>query len=188
MRALPIGWALPIDRVEDRRDWVVELSRATHPAPNAMTAACIGAACAAWAMEGASAALLVEIAREEAEAVVKARAADPRINGMLAAVAAGTWLPDYSADDFDPYETLTRAIWCILRETTLADALIAAVRLGGDTDTVAALVGGLLACRLQPDAVRRELPWIGEVRLPVDDVVARVARGIAGLRVGDSNG
>jgi ADP-ribosylglycohydrolase/tetratricopeptide (TPR) repeat protein len=188
MRALPIGWALPIDRVEDRRDWVIELSRATHPGPEAITAACIGAACAAWAIEGASAMMLLNIAREEAAIVVAAQAADPRINDMLAAVAAGTWRPDRAADDLDPYETVTRVIWCIVHEPNVTKAMLAAVRLGGDTDTVAALVGGLLGCRMAAENVRQELPWIGDVRMPADDVVERVARGITSIRVAQNDG
>ena len=188
MRSLPIGWAVPIDSVQDRREWVVELSRATHPGPEAMTAACIGAACAAWAIEGASAAQLLEIARDEAAATVRAHAADPRITDMLATVAAGTWQPSGGAKDMDPYETVTRAIWCIVREPTPAGAVLAAVRLGGDTDTVAALVGGLVGCRLQPEDVRRELSWVPEVQLPPDDVVRRVAQGIADLRVRHGDG
>jgi ADP-ribosylglycohydrolase len=188
MRSLPVGWAVPIDQVRDRRDWVTELSRATHPGAEAKVAACIGAACAAWAIEGASAQMLLEIARDEAAAVVRSHAADPQIVEMLASLAAGTWLPDHTADDMDPYQTVTRALWCIARERTPAGAVLAAVRLGGDTDTVAALVGGLIGCRLQPEEVRTELPWIDEVRLPPSDAIQRLARGIADLRGGGADG
>jgi ADP-ribosylglycohydrolase len=66
--------------------------------------------------------------------------------------------------------------------------VLAAVRLGGDTDTVAALVGGLIGCRLQPEEVRTELPWIDEVRLPPSDAIQRLARGIADLRGGGADG
>jgi len=188
MRSLPVGWALPIDRVQDRRDWAIELSRVTHPGPEASCAGCIGAACAAWAIEGASPAMLLDIAREEAAAAVKACAADPRINDMLEAVAAGDWQPDPGADDLDPYETLTRALWCVVRESTLSAALLAAVRLGGDTDTVAALVGGLLGCQRSPATVRQEIPWIEHVHLPDDDVLERTSRGITDIRVGRLGG
>src|SRR5512142_2718298 len=44
MRSLPVGWALPIDCVDERRDWAIALSRATHPGAEAVTAACVGAA------------------------------------------------------------------------------------------------------------------------------------------------
>jgi ADP-ribosylglycohydrolase len=36
---------------------------------------------------------------------------------------------------------------------------VSAVQLGGDIDTVAALFGGLLGCRLTAEQVRTELPW-----------------------------
>jgi hypothetical protein len=132
--------------------------------------------------------MLLNIAREEAAIVVAAQAADPRINDMLAAVAAGTWRPDRAADDLDPYETVTRVIWCIVHEPNVTKAMLAAVRLGGDTDTVAALVGGLLGCRMAAENVRQELPWIGDVRMPADDVVERVARGITSIRVAQNDG
>jgi len=175
MRALPIGWALPIDNAQDRREWVVELSRATHPGPEAMTGACVGAACASWAIEGASAAQLLEIAQDESRAAVKAHPADARIIDLLAAVAAKTWQPAGSAKDMDPYETLTRAIWCVVHGRSSADSVLAAVRMGGDTDTVAALVGGLVGCRMEPEDVRREMTWIRDVRLPDDGVVQHAA-------------
>jgi ADP-ribosylglycohydrolase len=188
MRSLPIGWALPIDRVEDRRDWAVELSRATHPGAEAVAAACIGAALAAWAIEGAPPTLLLEIAREEAAAAVRTRAADARIEQMLTSIAAGDWQPDPGADELDPYETVARVLWCMRHESSMGDAILAGVRLGGDTDTVAALVGGLLGCRRPSTEVRAELPWIEQVDLPQADVLERVGRGLTHLRVQFSDG
>jgi ADP-ribosyl-[dinitrogen reductase] hydrolase len=79
-------------------------------------------------------------------------------------------------------------IWCIVHEPNVTKAMLAAVRLGGDTDTVAALVGGLLGCRMAAENVRQELPWIGDVRMPADDVVERVARGITSIRVAQNDG
>jgi ADP-ribosylglycohydrolase len=187
MRSLPVGWAVPVDRVDERRAWTVELSCATHPGPEAVTAACVGAACATWAIEGATPAMLLRIAREEAAAAVTARSADPRIVEMLAAVANGAWRPDYEADLLDPYETVTRALWCVVTQRTLADALLAAVRLGGDTDTVAALVGGLLGCRL-PAADVRNVFWADQVRMPPEHDLARLSDGLAGIRVRTRDG
>ncbi len=183
MRSLPVGWALPIDCVDERRDWAIALSRATHPGAEAVIAACVGAACAAWAIEGASADMLVEIACEEAAAVVPMLDADPRIQDLLAAVADASWWPDSTTDLMDPYETLTRALWCVAQERTAADAVLAAVHLGGDTDTVAALVGGLIGCRMPSGEVRSSLPWLGDVLLPADDVVQRLSQSIAALRI-----
>jgi ADP-ribosyl-[dinitrogen reductase] hydrolase len=53
MRALPVGWAVPLDQPERRRHLAVELSRATHPHPDAQVAACVVAACGGWALDGA---------------------------------------------------------------------------------------------------------------------------------------
>jgi ADP-ribosylglycohydrolase/tetratricopeptide (TPR) repeat protein len=184
MRSLPLGWALPLGRAEDRRVWTLELSRATHPGPEACCAALVGAACAAWAIEGAEPALLLEVARAEAATSVHRCGADGRINDMLAAVAAGQWEPNEDALDLDPYETLARVLWCIRKEPSLPAALLAAVRLGGDTDTVAALVGGLLGCRHSPGEVREQLPWSADAQAPDAAVLEPVAAGLADLRTG----
>jgi ADP-ribosylglycohydrolase len=49
MRALPIGWVLPHNQPDRRRQVTIEMSRATHAAPAALVAACVIAACASWA-------------------------------------------------------------------------------------------------------------------------------------------
>jgi ADP-ribosyl-[dinitrogen reductase] hydrolase len=48
MRALPIGWVLPHDHAERRRQVTITMSRATHADPAAQVAACVIAACASW--------------------------------------------------------------------------------------------------------------------------------------------
>ncbi|MDF3044064.1 MAG: hypothetical protein K0R30_292 [Ornithinibacter sp.] len=188
MRALPIGWALPIDRVEERRRWAIELSRATHTAPEAVAAACIGAACAAWAVEAASPDMILDIARDEAAAAVKALRADARIIDMLLAVSAGSWTPDDAVDQMDPYETITRALACMVTSPSMREAVLAAVRLGGDTDTVAALVGGVMGCGRGKDEVRRQLDWLDAVHLPPEGTIDRLAKGLCALRVHETQG
>src|SRR6266567_1206746 len=66
MRALPIGWVLPHDQAERRRQVTIAMSRATHSDPAALVAACVMATCASWALEGASSSMLLEAAAEEA--------------------------------------------------------------------------------------------------------------------------
>jgi len=39
--------------------------------------------------------------------------------------------------------TLEAAIWCLLKTGSFKDCVLTAVNLGGDTDTVAAVAGGL---------------------------------------------
>lgn len=188
MRALPVGWAVPVERPDLRREWTIRLSRATHPGAEACCAGCVASACASWAIEGASPTLLLDVAREEASAARQACGADEQIEGMLAELAEGTWTPDPNGITLHPYETIVAALWCIATNGNLRDALLAAVRLGGDTDTVAAIVGGLLGCRYAAEDVRAQLPWSNLVLAPDAQLVQRLSDGIARLRIGGVDG
>jgi len=166
MRALPIGWVLPHDQAERRRQVTIAMSRATHADPGALVAACLIAACASWTLEGASPAMLLEAAAEEAREAAQEIGTEARLAEMLTQVSAGTWEPPASGVSLDPYETVAAVLWCATRATSLRSGLVSAVQLGGDTDTVAALVGGLMGSKLAAGQVRAELPWHQLVVLP----------------------
>jgi ADP-ribosylglycohydrolase len=144
MRALPIGWVLPHSQADRRREVAIEMSRATHAEAAAVVAACVIAACASWALEGASPALLVGVAAEEAREAARAVGTDARLAEMLTQVSAGTWQAPAEGVSLDPYDTVTAVLSCVAPAPSLRGGLVSAVQLGGDTDTVAALVGGLL--------------------------------------------
>jgi ADP-ribosylglycohydrolase len=88
----------------------------------------------------------------------------------------------------DPYETITRALSCMLSSPSMREAVLAAVRLGGDTDTVAALIGGLLGCGHGTEEVRQELDWLKSVHLPESNDIHRLAEGLKDLRVRETHG
>ena len=183
MRALPIGWVLPHDQAERRRYVTIAMSRATHADPAALVAACVIAACASWALENASPSMLLTAAAEEARQAAQAVATDTRLAEMLAHVSAGTWEPPASGISTDPYETVAAALWCATRATSLRSGLVSAVQLGGDTDTVAALVGGLMGGKLTTKQVRAELPWHQLVVLPEpESAIAETAVALATTR------
>jgi ADP-ribosylglycohydrolase len=183
MRALPIGWVLPHDQAERRRQVAIAISRATHADPAALVAACVVAACASWALEGASPAMLLEAAAEEARQAAKEVTTDARLAEMLAQVSAGTWEPPAGGISLNPYETVAAVLWCATQATSLRDGLVDAVQLGGDTDTVAALVGGLMGCNLTAEQVRAELPWHQLVVLPEPaNAIADTASALATVR------
>jgi ADP-ribosylglycohydrolase len=73
-------------------------------------------------------------------------------------------------------------LYCIASAPTLESAMLTAVGLGGDTDTVAALAGGIVGSRLTSDQVRTELTWSERVLLPPLDTVRTLADGLAELR------
>ncbi len=190
MRALPVGWAVPVDQALRRRQWTIELSRATHGGREAQAGACVAAACAGWALEGASWATIIEVAIEEANAACNVTGADPSIQAMLRALADGEWTPPAGISP-DPYETIMSVLYCASRTTSLREALMAAVQLRGDTDTVAALTAGLVGSQLTTEAVLAQLSWSEHLRLPDRRGVETLARRIAARRAlaaGESGG
>ena len=182
MRALPVGWAVAASADTMRREWTVELTRMTHTGREAIAAACVMSACAAWAIEGAQPHLLAEIA--EFEASVTGR--ETNVARAVAAVRDGSWEPPADGISLSPADTVAAVLYACHPGDGLAAALRRAVGLGGDTDTVAALVGGLLGCQLSSAQVREQLPWLGRVVLPEGDHVVALATSLARMRlVGD---
>jgi ADP-ribosyl-[dinitrogen reductase] hydrolase len=102
---------------------------------------------------------------------------------MLTQVSAGTWEPPANGISLDPYETVAAVLWCATRATSLRSGMVGAVQLGGDTDTVAALVGGLMGGKLTAEQVRAELPWHQLVVLPErESAIAQTAAALATTR------
>jgi ADP-ribosyl-[dinitrogen reductase] hydrolase len=62
----------------------------------------------------------------------------------------------------------------------LVTAIKHAVALGGDTDTTAAIVGGILGCQLQD--VESQIPWLPRVRMPDARQIEATAAGLWELR------
>jgi ADP-ribosylglycohydrolase/tetratricopeptide (TPR) repeat protein len=186
MRSLPVGWSLPLGADERRRELTIEMSRATHPDPRAQVAACVIAACAAWSLEGASPRLLLDVAVEEEAAAATALGIRTDLAEVLGRVAAGTWQHPAEGVGLDAGETAAAVLDCVLRATSLRDGLLRAVLLGGDTDTVAALVGGLMGSQLELAALQAELPWHTAVLLPEEATIERLATGLTALRSAQS--
>src|SRR6266496_5257224 len=111
MRALPIGWVLPHDQAERRRQVTISMSLGTHPDPAALVAACVMATCASWALENASPSMLLAAAAEEAREAAQAVTTEARLAEMLTQLSAGTWEPPANGISLDPYDTVTAALW-----------------------------------------------------------------------------
>ncbi|MEU7912180.1 ADP-ribosylglycohydrolase family protein [Microbispora bryophytorum] len=176
MRIAPVGWAVPLHLPERRRSLCEALSGATHRAPGAVAAACVIAAMASSAVEGAGAADL------PAAAAAEARWAAERYGPMdaVADAARGRWSPPPEGVSLDAVETAAAVVHVIREAPGLAAALPYAVSLGGDTDTVAALAGGVLGAA-DPDAVAA-LGWLGLVDLGEYPGLGDLAARLAALR------
>jgi ADP-ribosylglycohydrolase len=168
MRALPLGWATAFAAIDRRRRWTDELTRATHADPRAQHAARAVAAAASAAIDGHDP---LAAALHEAPDIAE-----------LQAVSAGTWTGPDAGISLDPFETVAAALHCAVTAADLRTGLVAAVALGGDTDTVAAITGGLLGARHTAADVVASLPYSNRIALPEPALVERVAAGLAELR------
>ncbi|MCK9927931.1 ADP-ribosylglycohydrolase family protein [Frankia sp. Mgl5] len=187
MRALPIGWATAPEATERRRQWVRALSAITHPDPVAQAAAAVAAACASWAVEGVDGPMLLAVAAAEADELAGVDAVQS-LSALVRAIERGRWAPPPAGVSLDPVETLGAVLHCVATRPTLGAALTAAIGLGGDTDTVAALTGGILGGRHTPEEIRAELPWSSRALLPPRGTIDVLADGLATLREPGSAG
>jgi ADP-ribosyl-[dinitrogen reductase] hydrolase len=180
MRALPFGWVSPVTAAKQRRDLTVRLSRATHGAPAAITSACVVAAMAAWAIEQHPIDAVVAAGLREADHLAGLYALRPATLQPLREAANGDWVPHKAGMPLDAMTTVASVLHVLREATGLAAAMKHAVALGGDTDTAAAIVGGILGCQLED--IEAEIPWLSSVMLPSAEVVEATAAGLCELR------
>ena len=165
VRAVAVGWAAPVAAQDHRRALVERLTRTTHAAPSALVSAQVVAAMSAWSLEGVDPATLVEVAGEELVFTIRAYDPDEHDVATMRDALAGQWTaPTTTGISLDAIETTAAAISIVRDASSLAESMLSAIRLGGDTDTMAALVGGLLGA-LYPAEVDA-LPWLPQVRIP----------------------
>lgn len=90
-----------------------------------------------------------------------------------ATVLADDWHPD-RATEFNGavWPCLGSAVWALRTTTCYEQAVRAAIDLGGDTDTVAAVTGGLAGARYGLDAVPTR--WTEPLHVPLPDSGGRV--------------
>jgi ADP-ribosyl-[dinitrogen reductase] hydrolase len=180
MRAPPIGWATPVTASAHRRELTIRLSRATHGSPLAIAGACMVSAMAACAIEQGSVEAIVGAGLVEAEQLARLRWLNAESVKLLRQVAAGQWSPPTDARPLDAVATVASVMHVLRKAESLAAALRYAVSLGGDTDTVAAITGGVLGCRVEDIDV--QIPWLPKVLLPEPEVVEQLAEGLSALR------
>jgi ADP-ribosyl-[dinitrogen reductase] hydrolase len=179
MRALPFGWATPTTAAEHRRALTIRLSRTTHGAPEAIISACVVAAMAAWAIEQHPMDEVVAAGLGEADHLAGRYALPPAALAPIRQATSGQWVPEASGPS-EAVGTLASVLQVLGGATGLAAAMKEAVALGGDTDTAAAIVGGILGC--QREDVEGEISWLSQVRLPRADELEATARGLYELR------
>jgi hypothetical protein len=101
--------------------------------------------------------------------------------GDLTSAAIGAWSPPEGGVPFKSLPTVAAVIEALRRgEGSPGPVMRAAVALGGDTDTVAALAGGIAASRSGSLA---GVDWLDDVLLPVAEAeLASLAEELSALR------
>lgn len=174
MRSLPIGWAIADDDL--RRAVTRGLARTTHGAGSAAAAACVASAMASAAVDDAS----------PIDAAAKEIDWGPHIGVDLRPVrnaVEGSWLPGDGGVALDAVDALAAVVDVVRHATTeclpMADTLRYAVSLGGDTDTVAAIAGGILGGRAPQTP---DIGWLDRVDLPDAALLDDLSAALAALR------
>jgi ADP-ribosyl-[dinitrogen reductase] hydrolase len=180
MRAPPFGWATPASAIERRRELTVRLSRTTHGTPAAIMSACVVATMAAWAIEQHPMEAVVAAGLREADDLAELYGLDPATLQPLHQAANGDWGPYKPGTPLDAVATVASILHILRDGTSLANAMKCAVALGGDTDTTAAIVGGILGCRLED--IDHAIPWLSKAVLPSAEIVEATAARLCELR------
>ena len=179
MRILPAGWAIPAAHAERRREVVTRLTEVTHGGTAAVAAACAVAAMGSYALDGCPAADLITVALEEFDRMAGENPAVAVWMQNLRAAEDGTWRPGAGGVTLDAADTLAAVVHVLATCGEDADgAMRYAVGLGGDTDTVAAITGGILGCR----DVRVEIEWLDRAKVPDATELDRLAEGLREMR------
>jgi ADP-ribosylglycohydrolase len=176
MRVLPVGWAVPAFADDRRRALATRVSEVTHAAGTAVGSACVVAAMACWASEGCPVEGIIQAALDELDWFEQTHQEHAGSFGPIRAAADGRFQPGPEGLSLDAVEMVAAVIHVLRAGEDVAGALRTAVSLGGDTDTVAAIVGGLLGCRSSEAA--RTIPWLPRVGLPPAEMLAAVADGL----------
>lgn len=177
MRVLPIGWAIADDDL--RRTVTAGLSRTTHGAAPAVAAACIASAMASAAVDGTPP---LDAATIEIDWVTR-EFTHVNLRPVRAAVE-GRWRPGVDGVSLDAVDAVAAVVHAVrhalTRRLPIAEALRYAVSLGGDTDTAAAIAGGILGGRAPrpPD-----IPWLERVELPDSATLDGLSAALSALRL-----
>jgi ADP-ribosyl-[dinitrogen reductase] hydrolase len=180
MRALPFGWATPVTAAAHRRELTIRLSRTTHGAPEAIISACVVAEMAAWAIEQHPIDAVVAAGLREAEELAQQHALHPATLQPLRRATTGDWPPNAARSTLDALATMASVLHVLREAKGPATAMKHAVALGGDTDTTAAIVGGILGCQLED--VGSQIPWLSSVAMPDAGLIDATAAGLYELR------
>ena len=189
IRVAPVGIVYPSQSLNSLIDAAWEASISTHGGPLAIAAAAATAAAVSAAIDGATPAAMLQLA-EEAAAIAQRRSPDrtaPSFAGAIRAVhETVAALPERSADAVaarcfpnQPLTIVPLALALAAIMTSAEDAILLAANVGGDSDSVASIAGGILGA-MYPHTINAE--WCRAVERVNHHDLDRLAGELARLR------
>ena len=183
IRVAPVGILFPSTALEELVRGAREASISTHGGSLAIAAAAATAAAVSAAMDGASPQRVLGLAEE---AAVLADA-----DGVFAAAVRNVHqrlarLPSLTSSDVaaccfpnDPLTIVPLALGLATTLRSAEEAILLAANIGGDSDSVASIAGGILGA-MYPDTVNEQ--WYHTVEAVNQHGLVRIAAELAGLR------
>jgi ADP-ribosylglycohydrolase len=138
MRTALLGIAFDSSHPNLREEWVKASVQSTHKNPLAVSAA-------------------LSLSSLFSEAVTLG-------SKVIFPTLPNDWSPPSTGISLDPIESYRAVIHVASQATSVEDAFIRACELGGDTDTVAALSGSLVAAQMRNYSGLFEIPWLMDVK------------------------
>jgi ADP-ribosylglycohydrolase len=177
MRILPAAFYVA-GKPADERAWIVaELSSLTHGHRRAQLACVIYVEWALRLLDGLS---VADSYRAVCEFISVRYAAEPEKAYFDRFLSGGLGrLPRHDVlSSGYVVDTLEAAGWCLLNAKDFRSAVLAAVNLGSDTDTVAAVTGGLAGLAFGYASIPSE--WLEALarRSDIDDLASRLAAAV----------
>ena len=185
MRVAPIGILHSPSGLEELVKDVVDICSCTHNARSALSAACAIAADYSAAIEGFGRDAILDLAIEAAELGNQFGEDDlcPDVSRRLQWVRKNVGVDAKTFRGLNPgFEAWQGAVYALAlvkRYHSARDAILAAVNVGGDADSIAAMAGGILAAR-RPDTLPAE--WIAIVERENKLALGPLAEQLVALR------
>jgi len=176
MRAFPLA-LLEVDG-DTRRTWTLQQAALTHAHPDAGFGAWLGVAMMRAALEGRN-------PFERLNAELEKLPAESR--DRFAPLLAETWEPSaLEGGNGSVWGCLACAVWAVRGAKSFEDAVVRAVNIGNDADTVACVAGAIAGAMFTEQAIPSR--WLAYVHGSVSDRVYRLEdlEGVARLLAGRS--
>lgn len=185
MRTLPVAFLIDSLEIEHLIPIACDVSRLTHAHPRSQLA------CVIYVLTAAGMTLwprLKDIRQMVANAVIDSGIMDrpefaaerPHFQRIVSGQIMNAHESEIRSSGY-VVDTLEAALWCLATTGSYREAVLKAVNLGGDTDTVGAVTGGLAGVLYGLDSIPRE--WL-DVLARRADIEALCDRFVASLRDG----